>query len=398
MDKQIRTARFAATADLLKRYVERGDVAGAAAYVAQNGKTLHRQYEGYADIEAGKKIADDTIYRIFSMSKVITSVAVMQLYERGLFKMYDPVENFLPGFKNQQVFKEVEPGKFETVPAERPVVMRDLFTMTSGIPYPGDGSPAARTYADRIQRMEAISGDGRLFGAVELMNLIGLAPLDFHPGTQWEYGFSIDVLGAVLEVISGKSLGEYLRCNVTGPLGMCDTGFYLTPEQLPRLSKLYHSEGGRLSEAAEDESFLISAALEKPTFESGGGGLFSTLEDYGRFAQMLLGGGTLDGVRILGRKTVDLMRTNHLTPRQRVTDNWNSQRGYGYGLGVRVRMENEVAGSNGSIGEWGWDGMAGTWFCVDPVENMIALFLVQRVPGDHGNLVPPYMATVYSAL
>lgn len=392
MDKQITVGRFGATTALIRRYVADGRAVGIAAYVAKGGQTLHRQYEGFADAAAGRRIGDDTIYRIYSMSKVITSVAVLQLYEKGLFAMDDPVEAFLPAFKGQQVFAEVEPGRFEAVAAERAVSMRDLFTMTSGIPYPGADSPTARALGEKYQKLDH-EPNGE-----EMMALIGSTPLNFQPGAQWQYGLSIDILGAALETITGKRLGDYLAENLTGPLGMKDTAFYLTEARRPRLAALYEERDGQLVESKPGGNILRDEPTKRPAFDSGGGGLYSTLDDYARFAQMLLNGGELDGARVLGRKTIDLMRTNHLTPAQRATDNWDTQRGYGYGLGVRVRMENEAAGSNGSVGEWGWDGMAGTWFCVDPAEDLIALFLVQRAPGDHARLIKPFMATFYGAL
>ncbi len=392
MDKQILSADFAYTTALLKRFVANGKVAGAAAYVAREGKALHRQYEGWADKENKRPIGDGTIYHMFSTTKVATVVALLKLYEQGLIRMYDPVSEFLPSFSHAKVFVEPEPGKVDVVDAKRPIYLRDLFTMTSGIPYGGADTPASRAFA------EAMSGLPKDATATQIMNAVGKVPLAFHPGERWMYGYSIDVLAAVLETVTGQRLGDYMREHIFDPLGMRDTAFSLTPAQAKRLSVLYAEHDGQLTPPKPGDSRYGSDPCARPAVDSGGGGLYSTMEDYAKFAQMLLEGGTLGGEKILSSKTIDLMRTNHLTPQQRVSCDWDLLRGYGYGLGVRVRLENDVAGSNGSVGEYGWDGAACTWFCVDPAEGMIALFMAQRMPGLHYELLPRFLATVYAGL
>ena len=226
---------------------------------------------------------------------------------------------------------------------------------------------------------------------VEYCNLVGQLPLAFEPGEKWMYGFSIDILGGVVEVLSGKRLGDYVRENILDPLGMEDTGFYVPARKQERIATLY-----RIHDGLKPEKRDFPAA--PPVFESGGGGMFSTVRDYSRFAQTLLRGGTLDGVRILGRKTVDLISTDHLTPEQRKGDNWDTQRGYGYGLGVRVMTNPELAGVNGSVGEWGWDGAFGNWFCVDPEEDLTCVYLTNSIPGDHYRFIPKLMAAMYASL
>ena len=226
---------------------------------------------------------------------------------------------------------------------------------------------------------------------VAYCNLVGGMPLAFEPGERWMYGFSIDVLGAVIEVVSGKTLGEYLKQNVFDPLGMKDTGFFVPAEKQDRVATLYHIREGMKPDARQ-------YPMLKPAFESGGGGLFSTVKDYSRFAQMLLHGGSLDGVRLLGRKTIDLISTDHLTPQQQATHSWDTQRGYGYGLGVRVMTNPEVADINGSVGEWGWDGAFGNWFCVDPKESLTCVYLTTNLPGDHYRFIPKLMASMYASL
>ena len=375
--------------DTLSRFVSSGQIAGCAAKIMRNDDVCFEGCFGYADIEKRIPVSDQTIFPIASMSKVITVVGIMRLYEQGLFKLWDPVSEYLPGFKNPTIALEKPDGTYEIVPAKGEVTMRQLFTMTSGIPYAGNDTAAARI-ADQ-KGDEYLAEHHALPHTVEYCNLVGQLPLAFEPGEKWMYGFSIDVLGGVIEVLSGKTLGDYLKETVFDPLGMKDTGFCVPMEKQDRIATLYHIQEGMKPHEREYPS-------EKPAFESGGGGLFSTAEDYSRFAQMLLHGGTLNGERILGRKTVDLIATDHLTPRQQATHSWDTQRGYGYGLGVRVMTDPQIAGINGSVGEWGWDGAFGNWFCVDPKENLTCVYLTTNLPGSHYRFIPKLMASMYASL
>ena len=374
----------------LSRFVSSGQIAGCAVRVLRKDDILFEGSFGYADIEKKVKMSsENTIFPIASMSKVVTVAGVMQLYEQGLFKMWDPVSKYLPGFKSPKIAKENPDGTYEIVDAGGEVTMRQLFTMTSGVPYGWGDTAAGRI---RIEKEKEYMASGEPFpGTVEYANLVGQLPLAFEPGEKWMYGFSIDVLGAVLEVLTGRSLGEYLKENIFDPLDMKDTGFFVPAENHSRIATLYHINEGLKPDQRDYPS-------SKPEFESGGGGLFSTVPDYSRFAQMLLHGGTLDGVRILGRKTVDLISTDHLTPEQRKSDSWDTQRGYGYGLGVRVMTNPELAGINGSVGEWGWDGAFGNWFCVDPKESLTCVYLTTNLPGDHYRFIPKLMASMYASL
>ena len=373
----------------LSRFVDSGEIAGCSARIMRNDEILFEESFGYADIESKLKMSADTIFPIASMSKVITVAGIMQLYEQGLFKLWDPVSKYLPGFKNPKIAKEKPDGSYEIVDAKGEVTMRQLFTMTSGVPYGWADTAAGRIRIEKEK--EWMSNPLSFPGTVGYVNLVGQLPLAFEPGERWMYGFSIDVLGAVIEVLTGKSLGEYLKENVFDPLGMTDTEFFVPADKLNRIATLYNiNEGMKPSDRG--------APTSKPEFESGGGGMFSTVRDYSRFAQMLLHGGTLDGVRILGRKTIDLISTDHLTPEQRRSDNWDTQRGYGYGLGVRVMTNPELAGINGSVGEWGWDGAFGNWFCVDPKENLTCVYLTTNRPGEHYRFIPKLMASMYASL
>ena len=374
----------------LSRFVSSGEIAGCAARIMRRDEVLFEEGFGFADIEQRRPMSvGETIFPIASMSKVITVAAVMQLYEQGLFKMWDPVSEYLPGFKNPKVAVEREDGSVEIVDAKGEVTLRQLFTMTSGVPYAWPDTAAGRIRAEKEK--EWMEREQRMPGAVEYANLVGQLPLAFEPGERWMYGFSIDVLGAVLEVITGKSLGEYLARNIFGPLGMADTGFYVPAEKMGRVATLYHIDEGMKPDGRQYND-------RTPQFESGGGGLFSTVRDYSRFAQMLLRGGTLEGERILGRKTVDLISADHLTPEQRRGSTWDTQRGYGYGLGVRVMTNPELAGVNGSAGEWGWDGAFGNWFCVDPKEDLTCVYLTTNIPGSHYRFIPKLMASMYASL
>ena len=374
----------------LSRFVDEGQIAGCAVRIMRNDEVAYEGSFGYADIEKKQEMSSEsTIFPIASMSKVVTVAGIMQLYEQGRFKMWDRVSEYLPGFRNPKVAKENPDGTYEIADAKGEVTMRQLFTMTSGVPYGWGDTAAGRIRSEKEKEWQE---SGKPWpGAVEYANLVGQLPLAFEPGERWMYGFSIDVLGAVIEVLSGKTLGAYLKENILDPLGMKDTGFFVPPEKLDRVATLYYVNEGLKPEERWYET-------SKPEFESGGGGLFSTVHDYSRFAQMLLHGGTLDGVRILGRKTVDLISTDHLTPEQRKGDSWDTQRGYGYGLGVRVMTNPELAGINGSVGEWGWDGAFGNWFCVDPKENLTCVYLTTNKPGEHYRFIPKLMASMYASL
>ena len=375
----------------LSRFVSEGQIAGCAAKILRDDEVLYEGSFGYADIEHQIRMsATDTIFPIASMSKVITVAGILQLYEQGLFKLWDPVSEYLPGFKRPTIAVEKSDGSYEIVPAKGEITMRQLLTMTSGVPYPGKDTAAARIANQKGDEYLA-AHHNVMPQTVDYCNMVGQLPLAFEPGEKWMYGFSIDVLGAVIEVLSGQTLGTYLKEHIFDPLDMKDTGFFVPAEKRGRVATLYH-----INEGMKPAQRTIPT--EKPAFESGGGGLFSTVQDYSRFAQMLLHGGTLDGERILGRKTIDLIATDHLTPAQQATHNWDTQRGYGYGLGVRVMTHPELADINGSLGEWGWDGAFGNWFCVDPKEHLTCVYLTTNLPGDHYRFIPKLMASMYASL
>ncbi|MDR0730268.1 MAG: beta-lactamase family protein [Treponema sp.] len=375
--------------DYLNRIIDQGEIAGAGAMIIRHGEEAYHKSFGFRDLERRVPMDNETIYRIYSMSKTFTIVTAMTLYEKGLFKLHDPIGEFIPAFKDVKVAAHDERGQLQIVAAKTPVTFEHLFTMTSGIPYPGADSYSARAFAEAQGRME---GELTTMKAAEAAAGI---PLCFHPGEYWMYGFSHDVLGALIEVLSGKSLGAYMNEVVLEPLALKDTAFFVAPEKRSRLARAYEWTEGGLKEKTD----LGPVPAAPPAFESGGGGLNSTLRDVGRYGLMLLNDGRLDGERILSRKTLDLIRRNHIVPAQRLAQfGFSSIAGYGYGLGVRTMMDTSLAGLNSSPGEWAWDGMLGTWYCVDPAEDMVAVFLIQRYPGGNENLSKRFAQTVYGAI
>jgi CubicO group peptidase (beta-lactamase class C family) len=357
--------------------------------VIRHGEEAYYKSFGLQDREKNIPMANDTIHRIYSMSKTFTIVTAMTLYEKGLFKLHDPIAEFLPAYKDLTVAAHDDRGQVQVVPAKNPITFEHLFTMTSGIPSPGPNSYSARLFAE--QRAQC-KGNETTRAMVDLAAQI---PLCFHPGEYWMYGFSHDVLGALVEVLSGKTFGAYMKEVIFDPLGLTDTGFFVPQDKRPRLAKAYE----RTESGPKERTDLGVVPSSAPAYESGGAGLCSTLSDIGRYALMLLNNGNLGDERVLSRKTLELIRRNHLVPSQKLERyGFPGIVGYGYGLGVRTMVDTAVAGLNGSPGEWAWDGMLGTWYCVDPAEDMVAVFLIQSLPGGNDNLPKRFAQTVYGAI
>jgi len=387
-------SNFDRLTSLLDSFVKNGP-AGCACAVMQDNKLLYQKCFGYADLESKTPITQDTIYRIFSMTKVITCTAALMLYERGLFLLNDPLDEYLPEFKNPQVYRYTPNGNLYISPAKRPIRIKDLFTMSSGIPYEGDNSQTARDIKKIMSDLNQKAASGEKFNVRTLSKAISEVPLAFDPGSHWQYGLSHDILGALIEVLSGKSFGQFLKDEIFTPLGMNDTSFQISAKKKDRLCSLYNrlEDGSLIKNTDMDANYEPESA-----FESGGAGLLSTLCDYGRFAHMLACGGEFNGVRILSRKTIQLMATNHLGPQQLADFNWPYQAGYGYGLGVRVMIDPPAGGCNGSIGEFGWCGMAGTWVLIDPKEKLSAVYMQQMFPNFEAYYQPRIRAVIYGAL
>lgn len=387
---------FSATRQFLDRVVQSGAAAGVSLQVTRHGETILATQVGYADLEHKKPITPETIFRIFSMTKPVTAVLFMMLYERGLVHLSDPVSDYLPGFRNPSVWVREE-NEWQTRPAKSEITLRHLLTMTSGLPYHLEGHPASKAIADIVREHYAAAAAGRRISLPALANQIGQVPLVFDPGTIWQYGLSIDLIGAVIETVTGKPFGQFLREVLLEPLAMHDTGFFVPPEQIDRLATLYAEDQGQLTPNPPNH-LVPDDPASPPAIEYGGAGLYSTRSDYTRFARMLLGGGTLDGRRILSSRSVGLISANHLTPEQMKGLEWDMLRGFGYGLGVRSLLDPLPGGSLLRPGEFGWDGAAGTWFSVNPADDMTVVYMVQRLPASHMRFIPRLQATIYAAL
>ncbi|MDR2483798.1 MAG: beta-lactamase family protein [Treponema sp.] len=383
--------------DYFQRIVDSGQAAGAGGLIFRHGVQAYRESFGMQDLENSIPMKNDSIYRIYSMTKTFTIVAAMTLYERGLFKLHDPIGTYIPSFTAMQVVRQVPGGAVELVPTKQPITFHHLFTMTSGIPYPGKDGYSARIFGETQAAVAADAAKGKRWTTAQIVDAAARVPLCFHPGEYWMYGFSHDVLGRLIEILSMKRLGQYMEETIFAPLGLTDTRFYVPAEKRSRLTKPYSLTETGLREVS---GLMCDPGSERssPAFESGGGGLASTLDDVGRYGRMLLNSGKLDGVRILSRKTIDLIRQNHVPPAYMQKFGFPSITGYGYGLGVRTMLDTNRAGLNGSLGEWAWDGMLGTWYCIDPAEDMVAVFLIQRSPGGNEDLPKRFAQIVYAAI
>ncbi len=350
-------------------------VSGAIILVLKDGKEVLSCQAGYRDLEQKLPMERDTILRLYSMSKPVTGAAVMLLLERGMIDLVDPVSKYLPGFAGQKVLVN---GK--EVPAEREVSIHDLLSMTSGLPYGDTGSPAAdraKLVFDEIG--ERLYSDNPLT-LNEIANRLGQCPLEFQPGARWMYGTSADILGAVVEAVSGRPFAEFLEKELFEPLGMSDTGFYVPGEKQNRLAKVYREERGTLTEEKTNHLGIRYDMKVPPAFASGGAGLVSTLEDYSKFASMLLGGGELGGARVLKPKTVEYFTAGSLTPWQRESfwRTWDRMTGFSYGNLMRVLKDPGAAQFVSTAGEYGWDGWLGCVFGNDPKNKLTFLFGMQR--------------------
>jgi CubicO group peptidase (beta-lactamase class C family) len=385
------------------RYVQPGKIAGALTLVARHGEIAHLSPVGLMDLERGKPVREDTIFRIYSMTKPITSVAMMMLWEEARWQLADPVHRFIPQWRGQRVYQAGMYPDFLTVPVERPMEICDLMTHQSGLTY----AFMNRTNVDAAYRQKGIGGTlagddrgPRPKSLKEFVDLLVDVPLEFSPGTAWNYSVSTDVLGYLVEAISGHPFDEFLRERIFEPLGMVDTGFSVPPEKVERLAANYQRGADKRLALIDDP--MTSSYLHAPPYPSGGGGLVSTARDYWRFCQMLLNGGELDGHRILGRKTIDLMRMNHLPEGKDLTElsvaaySETASEGVGFGLGFAVTLDPALTGG-GSAGEYYWGGAASTIFWIDPVEDMIVIFLTQFMPSGTFNFRGQLKQIVFSA-
>ncbi len=392
--------RLARVDDHLQRhYIEPGKIAGALTLVARHGAVAHCSPLGRMDLERDKPMRDDTIFRIYSMTKPITSVALMTLYEEGRFRLTDPVHKFIPSFADTPVYVSGKHPVFMTEPARRPMTVLDLLTHTAGLTY----GFMYRSYIDDAYRKLDI--DGLQAGATlaDRMERLATLPLEFSPGTAWNYSVATDVAGHVVEKISGRSLDHFVRERITAPLGMDDTGFTVRGSETERFAANYTRRADKTLRLIDDP-LGASPWVGDKTFFSGGGGMVSTASDYLRFCRMMQNGGELDGVRILGRKTVELMTMNHLPEGKSLPELSTGlfteveNEGSGFGLGFSVNLNPVLGGSHGSVGEFSWGGMASTAFWIDPVEDLIVIFMTQLVPSRTFDFRGQLRALIYSAL
>jgi CubicO group peptidase (beta-lactamase class C family) len=412
--------RLQRISDQMNQAVADGVMVGGLGIIARNGRIAYSATWGMKDRETAEPMTEDTIFRIYSMSKPITGVALMILYEEGRFFLSDPVAKYIPELANLDVaLSTADGGKTRIVsdgtqsrtigegdqelsgqtrePRRQPTI-RDLMTHTAGFTYGVFGN----TEVDKAYREAGI-----LFSHPDLQDFVqklGQVPLQYEPGTRWHYSVAVDIQGRLVEVLSGKRFGEFLDERLFDPLEMTDTSFVVPNDKLPRLAQMYSPEGtGEGADAFLQRSTstkLVVAQesasegfMEGATFESGGGGLVSTADDYLRFSQMMLNGGLLDGVRILSPKTIELMTTNHLGE----IPMGFGRRGVGFGLGVAVTLNQGDIGETGSTGEYNWGGAAGTRFWVDPQENLIGVFMVQSIP-HRTRLADQFKVLTYQAI
>lgn len=368
--------------EVTSAHMKEGLVPGAVMLVARKGKVAWYKTMGYRDREVGDPLRSDAIFRIFSMTKPIVSIATMMLVEEGRLQLNDPVSKYLPEMAGMKVgVDRLDPsGKamLDLVDPDRAMTIKDLLQHSSGLIYPSRGKSAIDDAYVQAKILD------RTLSNQEFVARVSRLPLRFSPGARWAYGISTDVLGRVLEVVEKKSLGDILQARVLGPLGMVDTAFFVPAEKLGRAAQPWQRPGIPLS-----PRFDVSV---RPAFESGGGGLVGTMEDYLRFALMLANGGEFQGKRLVSKETLDLMTTVHLPTTIRLPPGW------GFGLGFEVRSPEGQADLRGSGRDYGWAGNAGTLFWINPKEELIGIYMVQVADSDRMMLRNQFRSMVYSAI
>jgi len=383
------------TDHLDKHYVAAGKIAGCQALVARHGHVAYFKSIGLMDRERRKPMADDTIFRLYSMTKPIASVALMTLFEQGHFQLNDPVSRFIPAWRDHKVWVSGEGASMETVAPARPMTMRNVLSHTGGLTYGATNHPVDRIYRE----LGVMRGPGEtLAGFAEKLAKVTLR---YQPGERWMYSLSTDVCGRLVEVISGKPFDQYLQETIFDPLDMKDTSFMVAPRKLDRFAANYERQANKTLKLIDDPE--RSNYLKPPTFFSGGGGLTGTTADYLRFCEMLRRGGELDGARILGPRTIDLMRQNHLAGGKDLSAmaigafSETAYEGVGFGLGFAMTLGQVEAGALGG-GDYYWGGAASTIFWVDPKEDLVVIFMTQLMPSATFNFRGQLRNIIYSAI
>jgi CubicO group peptidase (beta-lactamase class C family) len=383
------------------RYVDAGRIAGCQVAVARKGQVGYFRSFGCRDLERALPVTEDTIWRIYSMTKPITGVALMSLYERGMFQLTDPVTRFIPQWRDLKVRERAADGSERLVDPARPMTVRDLMMHMSGLGFGGGRTLQELFSTDRPAAPGLRRGQG--FTLATMVEHYAGYPLEFHPGTGWLYSVSTDICARLVEIMSEERFDDYLRETIFAPLGMTDTGFSVPDDKVGRFAACYRRDAGKKLVLTDDPQ--RSGYREEPSFLSGGGGLVSTTADYLRFCQMLVAGGELDGVRILGRKTVELMSSNHL-PGGQDLQAFAQPGGYGevgfagMGFGLTVAVAKAPAATQviGSPGEYMWGGAASTIFWVDPAEDLVVVFMTQFLPSGTFNFRGQLKSLVYPAI
>ena len=392
------------TEHLERSYIAPGKIAGCQVAVARHGHLAYFRSLGQMDRERGAAMRDDAIFRIYSMTKPITSAALMTLYERGYFQLNDPVSRFFPAWKDHRVWVSGEGEGMKTEAPRRPLSMRDMLCHTGGLTYGAAlaalGAPDSGLAVDKVYAAEGVRR-GRGETLMEFMDKLARVPLLYQPGERWMYSLSTDVCGALVEKISGQRFDKYLKETIFDPLGMKDTAFFVAPDRIDRFCANYRRAADKSLQLLDAPQ--TSEYLKEPTFFSGGGGLTSTTEDYLRFCEMLRRGGELDGERILGPRTIALMHRNHLKDGQDLTQmaiggfSETANEGVGFGLGFATTLDAVKNGGMGA-GDYYWGGAASTIFWVDPIEDLTVVFMTQLMPSGAFNFRGQLKSIVYSSI
>ncbi len=387
-DAGLSAERLRRVHEVMQRYIDSGEVAGTVTLVARKGRVVHLEAQGLADLGTRAPMRTDHIFRLASMTKPITSIAAMMLMEEGRYQLHDPLSKFLPEFKEMKVAIANRPHErlaagYRLVPAEREITIEHILTHTAGL-----ATETSGPLKDLVRQLNAERKPDDVLA--DRIRRLAKLPLSFQPGTAWEYGPGTDVVGRLVEVVSGQSLDAFFRSRILDPLGMADTHFYLPDSHLSRLATAYEKKDGKLVRLGAE-----GPAQRNGKYFSGGGGLAGSIEDYCRFTQMLLNGGRLDNTRIVGRKTIELMSRNHIGDLPMWED---SLRGYRFGLGFRVMADPGAAAKLVSTGSYGWGGAYGTYFWVDPKEEMIGILMLQLMPYAHLNIRYDFQNAVTQAL
>lgn len=387
---------------LERAYIGPQKIMGCQVAVARRGQVAYRKSFGSMDLERGKPMADDAIFRIYSMTKPITSIALMMLYEQGHFQLSDPVSRYVPSWRNHRVWVSGEGPDMVTEEPHRPVSFRDVLSHTGGFTY-GGGLPGVGIQhpVDKIYRELKIRSSATEDSMTAFLDKLSQVPLLYQPGARWMYSLSTDICGALVEVISGRPFDAFLQEEILGPLGMRDTSFFVAPEKLDRFCANYQRGPDKKLKLIDDPA--TSAFTRNPVFKSGGGGLTGTIDDYMRFCEMLRRGGELDGHRLIGPRTLEMMHMNHLAGGQDLSTmaigafSETSNDGVGFGLGF-ASTKGQTQTQTLGVGDYYWGGAASTIFWVDPKEELSVVFMTQLMPSSTFNFRGQLKSLIYSAI